>query len=68
MPSLIIYYTISTAIKSSLTFFAHRPEFLYLSQGCVTTRFHTFFATSMDLVIPNHTGQLANLVSFSFLA
>lgn len=67
-PSLIIFYAIPTAIQSSLISFNHRPGFLHWGRGPVEIRSHTSFSISMDSVIPDHTGQLANPVGFSLLA
>ena len=68
MPSLIILRAILTAIWSSLTSFDYRPGFLRWGQGPVKITSHTSFSISIDLVIPDYTGQLVNLMSFSLLA
>ena len=67
-PFLIIFYTIPTAIRSSLISFDHSLGFSRWGQNPVKTRSHMSFSISMDLVISDHTGQLANPVSFSLLA
>lgn len=64
----MIHYAIPTVMRLFLTFFTHSLGLLHRGQVFIETKSHTSFSISMDLVMPNHTGSLANLVSFFCLA
>lgn len=55
-------------MQSFLIFFDHRSGFLRWGQSLIKTRSHRSFSISINLVIPDYTGQIANLVSFSLFA
>lgn len=66
-PFQMIYYIILITIRSSLTSFAQKAEFLCCGRGSIETQSNMSFLISIDLVIPDHISQLAKLVRFSCL-
>lgn len=67
MPSLIIRYTIPTAIWSSFTSFKNSVRFERWGRGPFETRSYTSFLININLVMLNHTSQLTKSMSFSCL-